>query len=126
MKRILIVDDQSGWRDFHSNALKNADSQIIIETADFAGEAYSKILENNTNPYDIILTDLQMEEDYTPKLAGEWLVEQIKELPAYYKTKIIIISASPRIKFIAENYNVEFIPKAKAVGNVEKYKEILL
>ena len=78
MKRILVVDDMSSWRDFNTNAVyeilgENAD----IDEAESAEKAYTKILENSQKPYDIVLTDLQMETDYEPKYAGEWLVELV-------------------------------------------------
>ena len=126
MKRLLIVDDQLGWRNFHTGAINELSKEISIETAESAEEAYSKILENSKTPYDVIITDMQMEENYAPKMAGEWLIEQIKTLNSYYKTKIIIISASPKIKQIAESYNVDFIPKRVAVTSILPYKELLL
>ena len=127
MKRILIADDQASWRIFHTNVINEVlKNQVSLDTAESAEEAYSKILENNKTPYDIIITDMQMEEDYTPKMAGEWLIEQIKALNSYYKTKIIIISASPKIKQIAEMYNVNYIPKRVAVTSILPYKELLL
>lgn len=127
MKRILIADDQLGWRNFHTEAVKQVlDSDVSIETAESAEMAYSKILENNQSPYDVIITDMQMEDNYAPKMAGEWLIEQIQTLSSYYKTSIIIVSASPKIKFIAENYNVDYIPKRVATTSLEPYKYLLL
>ena len=124
MKRILIVDDQEGWRMFHTNTLKKVFiEEYSTETAASAEEGYTKVFENIATPYDIIITDLQMEDNYLPKLAGEWLVEQIKSLSSYYKTKIIIISASPRIKTIAETFNVHYLTKASAISSQELYKE---
>ena len=125
MKRILIVDDQASWRNFHLNAVKEVLNDSQTETAESATQAYSKILENNKTPYDIIITDMQMEIDYEPKMAGEWLIEQIKTLNSYYKTKIIIISASPKIRQIAEFYNVDYIPKRVAVTSILPYEELL-
>lgn len=125
-KRILIVDDQAGWRSFHTKAVKNIlGDSVIIETAELAGIAYNKLLENSNNPYDIIITDMQMEDDYAPKMAGEWLVEQIQNLPSYFKTKIVIISASPRVKQIAESYNVFYIPKSTAADELQSYTKII-
>jgi hypothetical protein len=60
-----------------------------------------------------------MESDFLPKLAGEWLVEQIKTYDKYYKnTKIIIVSASPNIERIAQKYKVLYIPKT-VIRNAE-------
>ena len=127
MKNVLIVDDIKGWRDFHEQALKAIfDEELKIDKAECAKDGYDKVLENNNSPYDIILTDLQMELDYEPKLAGEWLVEQIKMLPRYYKTKIVMISATYNIRQIAENSDVLYIPKSVARVSLESYKETLM
>ena len=126
MKRILIADDQAGWRSFHTNVINEVfGNQVSLDTAESAEEAYSKVLKNDKTPYDIIVTDMQMEESYAPKMAGEWLIEQIKTLNSYYKTKIIIISASPKIKQIAEFYHVDYIPKRVAVTSILPYEELL-
>ena len=126
MKKVLIVDDQAGWRNFNSNAAcEILGKDIILDTASSAQEGYSKLLESKDNPYDYLLTDMQMESDYAPKMAGEWLIEQAKNLSFCYKTKIIIISASAGIKHIAEDYGVDYIPKSLAVVSLEVYKEVL-
>ena len=62
-------------------------------------------------PYDVIFTDMQMESNFLPKLAGEWLIEQIQTFQEYKNTKIVIISASPNIEQIAKKYDVEYISK---------------
>jgi len=126
MKKVLVVDDQSGWRNYNSGAVYEVlGKDIILDTASSANEGYTKLLENEKEPYDYILTDMQMELNYTPLMAGEWLIEQIKLLNSYYKTNVIIISASPKIKLIAENYNVDYIPKSIALTSLDKYKELL-
>ena len=127
MKKILIVDDIKGWRDYHSavmNEIFAGDCEII--TADSAREGYDKIMENNSSPFDIIITDLQMESDFEPKYAGEWLVEQIKTFKNYYKTKIVIISATYNINIIADNLGVDYIRKSTARSFPDSYKEIVV
>lgn len=115
MKRILIVDDVPGWIRFHENNLKYLDSDLDIDYAYSAKEGVSKIEASIDNPYDVIFTDLQMESDFLPKYAGEWFIEQIKTYSKYYQnTKIVIISASPRIKQIAEKNEVLYLPKTTA------------
>ena len=126
MKKILIVDDQNGWRDFNSKTVfEILGHDIILDTASSARDGYSKLLESKEHPYDYLLTDMQMETDFLPLLAGEWLVEQTKNMTFCYKTKIIIISASPGIRHIAERYNVDCIPKSVAVTSIEPYKELI-
>ena len=79
MKRILIVDDVPGWVRFHKNNIEYLDiPNVQIDVAYCAKEALTKIESSIDVPYDIIFTDLQMESDFLPKMAGEWLIEQIK------------------------------------------------
>ncbi|MCQ2739925.1 MAG: response regulator [bacterium] len=122
MKKILIVDDVQGWRNYHSQIVNELFANCEIITASSATEGYNKLMENNNSPFDIIITDLQMENDYEPKLAGEWLVEQIKTFKNYLKTKIIIVSASYNISFIADNFGVEYIRKSTAIKFPDSYK----
>ena len=101
MKRILIVDDVPGWVRFHEQNIRHLNiPNIEIDTAISAREALSKLEVSIDNPYDVIFTDLQMESDFLPKYAGEWLIEQIKTFKEYNSTKIVIISASPNIRII--------------------------
>ena len=126
MRKALVVDDVQGWCFLHSSVLKEIyGDEIKVDTVLSAKEGYQKLLENNNEPYDIVFTDLQMESDFDPKEAGEWLVEQIQMLKDYYKAKIVIISASPKIRMIAKNYNVDCIPKAVARTTIAAYKEVL-
>lgn len=123
--KILVADDIKGWRDYHIAVLNTLFPDFEVTEADSASEAYSKILENNNTPFDIVITDLQMESDYEPLYAGEWLIERIKELKNYYKTKIVIISATYNIKMIAEKYGVYCIPKTAARNFPDVYKSVL-
>ena len=101
MKKMLIVDDSASWRNYHTDAVQKLfPEKFEIETADFANSANEKLYLNADEPYDVILTDLQMESDFLPLYAGEWLVEQIQKIPAYKNTKIIIISATNAISLI--------------------------
>lgn len=126
MKRVLIVDDIEGWREFNSKiVLELLGNETEIVKASSAEEAYTRILESNANPFDIIITDLQMENNYEPQYAGEWLVEQIQNLKNYCTTKVIIISSAYNIRYIAEQLNVEAIPKPTALKCLSAYKEAL-
>ena len=76
--KILIVDDVPGWIRFHRSNLEYLNIENLeIDTATSAGEALNKIEVSVDKPYNAIFTDLQMESNYLPKLAGEWLIEQI-------------------------------------------------
>ena len=127
MKKFLIVDDMQGWRNFNTAVVEELfeGEEISIDTAESAQEAYNKVVENHNDPYYAVLTDLQMEEDYAPKLAGEWLVEQIKTFPKFYNTKIIMISATYNIRHIADALGVDCIPKSAARVSIEPYIQFL-
>jgi len=121
MKRILIVDDVQGWRDYHSKIMKELFSESEIILAESARVGYDFLLQNTNNPFDIIISDLQMEDDYEPKYAGEWFVEQVKTFKAYSTTKVVIVSAAYNIKHIAESLNVDCIPKPTAYNFPDSY-----
>ena len=76
-------------------------------------------------PYDFILTDMQMEPDFLPLYAGEWLIKQIRFFKEYKNTKIIIISATGNIRQIAENYQTDYIPKYRC-NDLNEYCNKLL
>lgn len=86
-------------------------TNLEIDTANSALQALSKVEVSIDNPYDVIFTDMQMESNFLPKLAGEWLIEQIQMMKEYKNTKIVIISASPSINLIAQKYGVEYVSK---------------
>lgn len=127
MKRILIVDDVPGWVRFHEQNIRHLNiPNIEIDTANSAREALSKLEVSIDNPYDVIFTDLQMESDFLPKYAGEWLIEQIKTFKEYNSTKIVIISASPNIRIIAERNQVLYLSKTIARNaDSESYRDFL-
>ncbi len=125
MKKVLIVDDSRSWITFHyENLVKIFGENIEIDKALSARAAYDWIYNYIDNPYDLIITDLQMESEFANKFAGEWLIEQIKLLKQYCKTKIVIISGASSIKKIAEQLNVEYIPKMIAARNTDIYGSI--
>ena len=125
MKKILIVDDVLGWRNYHKETLFEFFPEAELTTASSAREAYDIIMQNNNSPFDVIITDLHMEPDFEPKYAGEWLIEQIKTFKSHLNTKIIIISAAYNIRTIAENYGANCIPKSTAIKFPQAYEEIL-
>lgn len=123
MKKILIVDDSPNWVKYHESAiitlLKN---NVFIEKAYSAKEGVEKITASLDEPYDVILTDMQMETDFLPLYAGEWFIKQVQFFKEYKDAKIIIISAASNIKQIAEKYETDYIPKymCKSVNAYEK------
>ncbi len=126
MKRVLIVDDSNKWVLYHKSALREIfNDNIEIETANSAQEAVERLMASIDTPYDFILTDMQMESDYLPLYAGEWLIKQIKFFKEYKNTKIIIISATGNIRQIAENYQTDYIPKYRC-NDINEYCNKLL
>ena len=123
--KILIVDDVKGWRDYHSYIMNEMFENAEIQTAESARDGYDKLMENNDKPFDIILTDMQMENDFEPKYAGEWFIEQIKTFKNYSKTRVVIISAAYNIPAIAENYGVDYIRKSTARSFPDAYGFLL-
>lgn len=123
----MIVDDVPGWVRFHEQNIRHLNiPNIEIDTAISAREALSKLEVSIDNPYDVIFTDLQMESDFLPKYAGEWLIEQIKTFKEYNSTKIVIISASPNIRIIAERNQVLYLSKTIARNaDSESYRAFL-
>lgn len=125
--KILIVDDVPGWIRFHQNNLEYLNIENLqIDTAISAKDALAKIEISMDEPYDVIFTDLQMESDFLPKLAGQWLVEQIQMFDEYKNTNIVIISASPTIEQTAKKYGVNYLSKFNARNSdAQIYKQFL-
>ena len=127
MKKVLIVDDVRGWQEQHYVILKELlGDDVVFVMASSAREAYDIVYNNINEPFDIIVTDLQMEEDFAPKYAGEWLVEQIKLLKQYQATRIVIISATYNIRLIAESYGVQYLSKSVAAKFPQSYLDVVL
>lgn len=126
--KILVVDDMPAWCEFHKNNIEEIfiEQGCEIHLANSAREGLEKLYENTQSPYDIIVTDLQMEDEFRPKYAGEWLVEQIKTLSSYKNSRIIISSGTFNIKNIAESLHVNYIPKRVACGDIQKYEDVIL
>ena len=118
MYRILIADDMKSWQTINTKLIKYClGEKVQITTASSAQEAYNVVIENLNRPFDLILTDLQMETTFVPETAGEWLIEQIKLLPEYRNVCILVISASPDIQNIAKRLEVSFIKKSNLIAS---------
>lgn len=122
-KKILIVDDSRGWIDYHVSALGQIfGEEFELFTATSAREGYDVVYNHLSEPFCLIISDLQMELDFEPKHAGEWFVGQVQKLKEYNNTKIIIISAAYNIRSIAAKLSVNFLPKASAARDLNSYK----
>lgn len=123
--KILVVDDSPNWVRHHTNYLKYIfGEQVEISQAYCAKEADNFLSCNIDEPFDIIFTDMQMETDFLPLNAGEWLIKQIQFYPQYQNTNIVIVSASPIIEKLAEKYHTNYIPK-RLCQDIEQYKKVL-
>ena len=117
-KKVLIVDDTLSWLKFNQNLLESLYPRMFeITVAKSAWDARMVAVDNLEMPFDLIITDLQMDNFGDDTLAGEWLISQIQALREYSNTKILIISGMPNIKMIAEQYNVAYISKPRLVSN---------
>lgn len=121
MLKILIVDDSEGWRIFNKDAVSSVfgKESVEITLANSAKEGYNSLLQNDKKPFDLILSDLQMESDFAPESAGEWFVSQVKNTSSYFKCKVLIISGMYNIEFIADKLGVDFISKRMLVAGGE-------
>ena len=119
--KILTVDDSFDWLNTHTMMCLRVfgdDAQIV--GASSAAEALNIYEEGYLEtPFDVVITDLQMETDFEPMYAGEWLIKEIRTLN---KTqKIMIVSATSNIEQIAKNYDVDYISKRIIVNDPEEY-----
>ncbi len=116
--RILIVDDTPSWSLFHTQIIKELYGNLFeITTCDSAFNALNLIKQNLKTPFNIIISDLQMENAYENETAGEWLVKNIKTLNEYNYSKIVVISGMYNIEKIAQNLGVDCIPKSMLLHN---------
>lgn len=123
--KILIVDDSSSWRTANLNVAKFVYNDAEIITAESGDDGYFTALQHLKEPFDIIVSDLQMELSHEPEHAGEWFVRQVQMQKEYKDTKFILVSASYDIRFIAYKLNVEYVPKRSMPdGLMDKLEEI--
>ena len=105
-KKILIVDDTQTWLLYHKEVIEQLYGNLFeIVLASSAREALNIAQHNIDTPFCLVISDLQMEEDFEPKLAGEWLVENIKNIYHNKHTNFVFVSAMPNIEFIAKHYS---------------------
>lgn len=117
--KILVVDDMSQWRNYHESALNQVLDKITfeLEVASSATDAMQIIQQNLSKPFDLIISDLQMETDFDPEYAGEWLVRNVQMLKQYANVPKIIVSAAYNIRYIAENLGVDYLSKPLLINN---------
>lgn len=122
IKKILIAEDSTQWQTFHEKLLKTyTANQITYDMSSTAREGLELAQKNKDNPYDLIISDLQMETEFLPEFAGEWFIKNVKEIPQYKNTPLVIVSAAYNIAFIAHNLGVYFLSKRTLVNNPQAY-----
>ena len=120
--RILAVDDSFDWLNTHTYELSSIcgdDLELISACSAFEALNIYKD-EYLSEPFDLVITDLQMESDFEPMLAGEWLIKEILELNP--EQKILIISSHLNIDTIADSYGVDQLSKRLIVSDVLSYE----
>lgn len=121
--KILIVDDSKGWVEYHKQTLvKLFGAEFALEEANSARAGYNMTYNNLKTPYRLIISDLQMESDFEPKYAGEWFIEQVKNLKECKNIPVIIISATYDIRVVASRLGVSCLPKSTAARDLMSYK----
>ena len=127
--RFLIVADGYDWVKFHSNNISKAMPHAQIDVAMSGLEALNMVSKQDKNYYDIILSDMQMEEVEDELYAGIWLIKRLLASGKCKNTKIIIISAVYNIKEVARNLNVNYMSKSSLISSSQsfeyKLKELL-
>lgn len=127
--RFLVVDDGYDWIKFHRQNILTTMPHAQIDTATSAFEGLKAVMEKDENYYDVIFSDMQMEEVDSEPYAGIWLIKRLLESKKCTKSKIIIISAVYNIREVAKNLNVDYISKSSLIASPSvfdyKLKELL-
>lgn len=113
---VLIADDISDWLLFHQQNLQSYLQGYDVNYYMFssAHDAYNFAM-NFENKIDLVITDLQMES--MEKLAGEWLVENLKLLKSCSLSKYIIVSSCYDISFVADRVGANSYLRKPAYHN---------
>jgi len=82
MKKILAVDDSSSVRQMVNFTLQSAGYQVVE-----AVDGKDGLAKAGKDKYDLIITDLNM-----PNLDGIGLITEIRKLPAYAFTPILMLT----------------------------------
>ena len=122
VKRILIAEDSLEWQRFHKTLLDGYDKGSLEYTiASCAKDALDIVIQNTTKHFDLVISDLQMESDFLPEFAGEWFVNNLKNINEYKTVPIVIISAVYNIAFVASNLGTDYLSKRSLVSNPQSY-----
>jgi len=81
--KLLIVDDSAMLRDMLTYALNEGGYTDVTECVD----GTDGLIKSKSTQYDLIITDVNM-----PNMDGITMVSEIRKLPNYYKTPILILT----------------------------------
>ena len=127
--RFLIVDDSYDWIKYHYANIQNTMPKAEIDTAISGFEGLNKVLAKDADYYDVILSDMQMEDVDSEDYAGIWLIKRLSESGKCKNTKIVIVSAVYNIQEVAKKLNTDYLSKASLVSSATafeyKLKELL-
>lgn len=121
MLKVLITDDSESWRNFNRDAVLAifGKENVDVVLANSAIDGYDTLLQYDKKPFDLIISDLQMESDFAPMSAGEWFITQVKNTRSHFKSKILIVSGMYNIEYIADKLGVDFLSKRMLVAGGE-------
>ena len=115
MKNIIVADDVAGWAVYNKKNLHELYKDANVYTFSSAREAYDFAFSFD-GKIDIVITDLQMEN--MEKLAGEWLVENLKTVKSTKTAKYFLISSCWDIKYVAERVGADgYLRKPSYINN---------
>ena len=124
--KILAVDDSFECIKFHRKLFNYlfADTDFELDFEMSARAGYNKVLGSADEPYNLIISDLEMENMEDEVYAGIWFVRNILQREECRDSRIIIVSGSYDIDRIAEGLGVYYIPKNELFKNplLMKYK----
>ncbi len=84
MKHILIVDDSASMRQMVEHTLSSAGFQI---TAADDGDVALEIASTNDEPFDLVITDVNM-----PRMDGISLIRELRQLTDYQFRPILVLT----------------------------------
>lgn len=120
MLKILIVDDNQGWRNFNKSSIEAIfGDEAEITLAESARDGYDKVMFAGKEKFDLIISDLQMESDFAPVIAGEWFVRQVLTFPRYKTSEILLVSAMYNIEMISDMLGVDCLSKRLLISGSE-------
>jgi len=117
--KVFIAEDSSEWLKFHIANLRGffGEDCVEIDYSYSAMDGLRKISANSDIVYDLVISDLEMEEIIEEKYAGIYFIKRAKEFSACIDSKFIVISGSHDIEEVASLLNVDFIPKYSLSSN---------